>query len=187
MMTSNHPRRYRHKPIFVEAIIFNGGAESAKAVKEWAAKHDGTVTHHPGTQGTGSVAMPRRPERLKITRTSSGAKSGVLFVEPGEVIYFSNDRFVKVAGHEFVAEWDLDEQETLLGGTIEQHPIVDGVEVPDAAPDADGAELQPEPATPDNATTPLPTGGFTSLSADDLTGGSGDEDDEDDDDPGEDD
>lgn len=188
MMTSNHPRRYRHKPIFVEAIIFNGGAESASAVKEWAGKHGGTVTHHPGTQGTGSIAMPSRPERIRIGRTAQGVKSGILHVEPGEVVYFANDRFVKAAGHEFAAEWDLDEQETLLGGDA---PVSDQATHPALENTEQGTELQPEPAVPDgepvlppvpdNATTPMTDGGFATLSADDLTGG--DEEDGEDEDP----
>lgn len=49
----SEPKRYRKKPVVIEAMYFDGTAESAAEIIGWAASHGVTITHHCDTSDEG--------------------------------------------------------------------------------------------------------------------------------------
>lgn len=56
-------KRYRKKPVVIEAMLFDGTDESATKIMSWAAGHGVTITHsyaalEGGSEGVHSLGIP---------------------------------------------------------------------------------------------------------------------------------
>lgn len=81
MSTSNdEPRRFRKKPLVVEAMLYDGTVQSANEIIDWAMDHDGTITYWcPQLTEGGRCPGPGTVHSLAIS-----TRDGTMYADAGD-------------------------------------------------------------------------------------------------------
>lgn len=101
-------QRYRSTAT-TDAVQFTGGNDQAKELIAWLYEQGIQAMYLPGTSGTGSEAMPARPERLRVGQIVPGqvGKSNVIELERGDWLLVNNHVVAKGSGVTFGSQWEL--------------------------------------------------------------------------------
>lgn len=74
------PKKYRKRPVVIEAIRFDGGPANASGIIDWVTDNDGTATWtvvHEGSAGPDGKGYDPEPECIRINTLEGTMRANV--------------------------------------------------------------------------------------------------------------
>lgn len=115
------PVRYRHNPIYVDVMTFDGTnpGEIIKWVK--SVSHQATAVYYPPSSGTDSEALPRREARIRIGQSlPGGVRADRIDLLVNDSLVSDGKKFAKLDWTSLARDWQPNESSR--GGVRMGHP-----------------------------------------------------------------